>query len=170
MIKILIFLIAIIPYSLFADYNNTSSSVNITPSNTISEWSSDLNKDKKKVTLSDKLTVETWFWNSSSKWEGYIWNINKLLKILSLVVFSVWIIAISILVTMMVFYNSDTNKTKEYKQILFKVIIWLLFYGFIAWSAYVWVINKAETLSEWYYDINTEWENIDAKPSLFRSN
>ena len=171
---ILTLLIPILITPTFANEYNSSTKTVTEAANIISENSTDLNKDKLKVKLSNWLSMETGFWNWSSKWEGYVWNITKLLKLLSLIIFWVWLLWLISTTTLMMFNSWDINKVKEYKQILIKIGTWLIFYWFIAWSAYVYVIKKWESLSKPYYNkvIDNNWSNQskDFPPTLFRNN
>lgn len=170
-----LFLLIILLFSYqttFSDYD-TSTTI-IKPSNTISETSKDLNKDKMKVNISDSLSVETWFWNSSSKWDWYVENIMTVLQILSLLVFSVGILWISIITVLIIFNTENLEKVKEYKEILKKIILWFFFYTFVAGAMYVWIINKWRDLSQDYYDKVLDENDLNnnkvKKPSLFRNN
>ena len=171
--KIFIFMLLFFPCLSYAwDYNLPSTTL-VDNTNTISETSSDLNKDKLKVIISDKLSVETWFWNYSSKWDWYVDNIMKLLKFLSIIIFTVGLISILIVVLLIIFNSDDLNKIKDYKKIISIILIWFFFYWFAAGLVYVYIIDKWKKLSENYYNeiINEKsWNtNYQPVPSLFRN-
>jgi hypothetical protein len=52
----------------------------------------------------------------------------------------------------MLIFTEDQNKIKDYRNILFYVIFWFIFYWFIAGSVYVWIIKQWEKYSKPYYN------------------
>jgi len=137
------------------------------PIETISEESSDVNKDKLKVEISDDLTIESWFWNTSSDSNGIVSVMKTWLNIMSLLISMVAICSMLYIITMMIFQSHDEGKIKEYKKNLIQILAGFIFYVFLAWTIYVWIINTWISLTPDVSD-STNSQDQQLAPKLLR--